>query len=152
MQPQATGTNPLSGSIICPSILLSIYPSVCLYGIPWDFCDCCISIILQCVSIDSRCLYPHTGFVWDPVGSSRAHISVRIYVSLSSRPHRFLSIIYAARNCVQRMQPQATGSNSMSDSIICPSICLSGCPQDFCSFLFVLNSSVGVQRCCAFIT
>ena len=54
-------------------------------------------------------------------------LSVCIYVSLSGHPHRFLAIICMAHNCVQRMRPQATGSNTLSGSIIYlyirPSIC-----------------------------
>ena len=66
------------------------------------------SVITLCILI-----YPHTGVLRTPVGYSRAymsaHISVRTYVSMSSRPHRCLEMIRAACNCAQRMWLQATG-------------------------------------------
>ena len=50
------------------------------------------------------------------------------------------------RNCAQGMGPQATGSNPLSGSIICPSSA-----GLFDILVFVLFSSVGVQRRDAFI-
>ena len=97
------------------------------------------------------------------MGSSQAYMSARLSVCLSvclslclsvslyNRPRRFLAIIRAACNCAQRMRPQATGSNPLSGSIICPSVRLSGRMRQFCNFgIFVLISSVGVQRHDAF--
>ena len=43
----------------------------------------------------------------------------------------------AACNCAQRMRQQATGSNPMSESIICPSIRLYGRLRAFCDFMLV---------------
>ena len=96
--------------------------------------------------ISTVVLYPHTGVRRTPVGSSWAYMSV----SLSGRPRRFLEIICVARNCAQRMRPQATSSNPLSDSIICPSVrpVVRG---PFAVFVFVFISSVGVQRRGAFI-
>ena len=78
--------------------------------------------------------------VYPPVGSSRAYMSV----SLSGCSRRFLAIIRAARNFAQRMWPQATGSNPLSGSIICPSVRSSA--GFFAIFVFVLISSLGVQH------
>ena len=58
-------------------------------------------------------------------------LSVCLSVSLSGRPCRFLAIICADRNFAQGMQPQATGSNPLSGSIIFPSVRQSVCPV-FC--------------------
>ena len=41
----------------------------------------------------SRCIYPHTEFWRTPVGSSKSHVSVSLYVSLSGRMGHFLVII-----------------------------------------------------------
>ena len=66
----------------------------------------------------------YEGTHWGPVEliCPSIHIFVRPSVSLSGRLHRFLEIICAARKCVQRIQPQATGSNLLSGSIICLSV------------------------------
>ena len=77
-------------------------------------------------------------------------LSVSPYVSLSGCLRRFLAIIRVARNCVQCMQPQATGSNTLSGSIICLSVCLVF-HEPFAFFVFVLISSVVVQNRGAFI-
>ena len=104
----------------------------------------------------SRCAYPHTGVRRNPVGFSRDYIYVRLslYLSVSlylclsvslslclsaslyDHTCRYLSIISSASNYAQRMRPQATGSNTLSGSIIFPSvrpsvhpsICPSVCP------------------------
>ena len=81
--------------------------------------------------------------------------SLRLSISLSSRPRWFLAIIYAACNFLQFIQPQATGSYTLSGSIICSSVFPSVRPVihgPFAIFLFVLISSVGVQRRDAFST
>ena len=72
-------------------------------------------------------------------------LSLRLSVSVSGHPRRFLVIIRAARNCMQRMQTQATESNPLSGSIIFPSVHPSDCLRYFFNFLLVLISSVGVQ-------
>ena len=46
-------------------------------------------------------------------------ISPCLFVSLAGPPCHFLVIIRAARNCAQRMRPQAKVSNTLSGSIIC---------------------------------
>ena len=101
-------------------------------------------------------LSPHWG-PKDPSGvQSRLHVrlyfslSVRLSVSLFGHPRRFLRIIRAARKCVQRMWTHATGSNPLSGIIKYPSIR----PVVYGPFLilvFVLFSSVGVQRRDTFI-
>ena len=109
---------------------------------------------------------PHTGSCRIPVGSSRAYPqwypvklihqtgflrtlvgSVQAYISLclSVLPRWFLAIICAARNFVQSMRLHTTGSNPLSDSIICPSVNPPSNLQDF-SLKLALISSVGVQR------
>ena len=49
------------------------------------------------------------------------------------------------------MQPQATGSNTLSGIIIFPFVCTSGHPRYFSVFVSVLISSVGLQHRDAFI-
>ena len=134
MRLQATVSNPLSVSIIRPSVRPSCHPQA--------FCDFCICINFQCGGPASWCI--------SPVGSSRAYISI----SLSSRPRHLLEIIHAACNCAQRMPPHATGSNPLSGCIIYLPVCLSTrlsvrpsiCPVacgPFSIFVFVIISSVG---------
>ena len=65
--------------------------------------------------------------------------SLCISVSLSGCPHHFLVIICTARNCAQRMWPNATGSNTLGGSIICPSVRPSCCPRAFCNFCICIN-------------
>ena len=67
-------------------------------------------------------------------------------VSMYGCPRRILAIIRANRNCVQHMQPQATGSNPLSGSIICPSVCPSVPTRAFCDFCICINFQCGVQR------
>ena len=67
-----------------------------------------------------------------------------LYFYLSSCPHRFLIIIHVARNYVQRMRPQATGSNNLRCSIIFPSA-RPVLREHFAIFVFVSISSVGVH-------
>ena len=79
-------------------------------------------------------------------------MSLYLYLSVhtSVRPCHFWAIIHVARNCAQCMRPQTTGSNPLSGSIICPSVrpVVRG---PFVVFVFVLISSVGVQRRNSFI-
>ena len=89
--------------------------------------------------ISTVVLYPHTGVRRTPVGSSWAYMSVSLHICLVELicPSLCLSVYLslcpvvlvdfwrskrAARNCAQRMRPQATGSNPLSGSIICPSV------------------------------
>ena len=60
-------------------------------------------------------------------------------VSMSGHPRQFLAIIIAAHNCAQRMRPQATGSNSLSGIITCPSVHPPSCLQAFLRFLIFIN-------------
>ena len=123
----------------------------------------------QCGGPAPRCIYPHTVVRRTPVGSSKYYMSVCMYVCLSvslslclsispylclpvsqsSRPHRFLEIICTARNCTQRMWPQATGSNPLSGSIIFLSVHPSGLPQAIHDFFIYINFQCGgpVLRC-----
>ena len=96
--------------------------------------------------------YPH----WVPKYPSGVYLSLYVFISVSlSGPLRlFLVIIWSARNCVQRMRPQAKVSNILSGSIIFPSAHPSVCPVicgPFAFFVFVLISIVLVHRCNAFI-
>ena len=86
---------------------------------------------LLCYNLYSTTLSPH----WCPKDPSGVQsilyvcvsvsLFVFIYVSLSSHMCRFLVIICAACNCVQRIWPQVTGSNPMSGGMICLSVRLS---------------------------
>ena len=78
-------------------------------------------------------------------------LSVSMSLCLLGRSCQFLAIIRSSHNCAQHMQPQATGPNNPSVSIICPYTHSSIRPQAFCYFLFLLISSVGVQHRDAFI-
>ena len=51
-------------------------------------------------------------------------LSISMYICLSVWPYVSLFGDHksVSRNCAQRMQPQATGSNTLSGNIICPSI------------------------------
>ena len=88
MQPQATGSSTLSGSIICPSVC----PSVRLSSHPQAFSDFGISINFQCGGPASICIYPgyenypHTGVRRNPVGSSQAYMFVPLSLCLSLCP------------------------------------------------------------------
>ena len=70
-------------------------------------------------------------------------MSLCLSVSLSGRPCCFLLIIFVAHNCVQRMRPKAMGSNPLSGSIICPSVCLPGRILDFCDLFVCINFQCG---------
>ena len=82
-------------------------------------------------------MYPHSGVRRNPAGSEGTQWgpvklkctsvcpSLCLVVSLSGHPRRFLEIIHTDRNFVQHMWPQATGSNTLSVSVISPSIRLS---------------------------
>ena len=97
MQPQAMGSNTLS----CSTISLSVR----LTGHQWFFCDFGICINFHCGDSVSRCIYPHTGVLGNPVMFIRYYMSVCISVLMSGCPRRFLSIISVACNCDQRMRP-----------------------------------------------
>ena len=109
-----------------------------MFILPWAFCNFCIFI------------HPHTVVRRTPVRSSRVFMYVSLSPFLSGRLRRFLVIICAARNFAQRMRLQATVSNPLSVSIICPSFRPSGLLGDFWDFEFVLILSVGIQRCGTF--
>ena len=100
-----------------------------------------------------------TGVQRTPVGSSWAYM----YVCLSLRLSIFLPLFsvvrvdfwrsnLVARNCVQRMWPQAMGLNTLSGSIIFPSVHLYIHPSIQSStgllrFLYLyIDSQSGVQR------
>ena len=105
-------------------------------------------------------LFPHLG----PKETSEVHSSLYVHpsdhlyislslclsVSLSGNTCRFLAIICAACNCMQRILPQATRSNTLSGSIICLSTHTVIC-RTFEIFVFLLISSEGVQCCDALI-
>ena len=139
MRPQATGSNTLSGNIICLSVCPSIHPPGHLLAFFYFF----ICINFQCGGPYLRCIYPYIGVQRTPVGSSRAYMSV--YLSVFQSLHLYLCLVIRvtfwrskrmARNCAHRMRPQATGSNPLNGSIICPYIRPSGRPRPF-NFLYL---------------
>ena len=99
-------------------------------------------------NIYTSTISPH----WGPNDLSKVHLSlyVCLYIYLSGHPCHFLGIICAACNCRQCMWLQAMGSNTLSGSIICPSV-HSFVHGPFVIFGFVLIFSVGVQCCDIFI-
>ena len=112
MRPQATESNYRIISIICPF--------VCPSGRLRVFCNFCFCINFQCGFQCRGAFILKLGlsFYIPPYVCPYICLSV----SLSVHTHRFFEIIRAARNCVQSMQPQATGSNYLSGSIIFPSV------------------------------
>ena len=141
MQLQATGSNPLSGSIICPSIRPSVRRSVrsstglsrfwYLYPFPVWGSSVAVHLLLTEPWHIHMHQYPHTGVQSTPLWSSQVFMSICLSfcsclclsVFMSGCPHRFLASICAARNCVQRMWMQDTGSNPLSGGIIFPYVC-----------------------------
>ena len=91
MRMQATGSNPLSGSIILPSVR----PFSC----PWAFWYFCICINIQYGVPASQCIYAHTGVQSNSVGSSWAYIYVHFSVYLSGCLCQFLAKICASGIC-----------------------------------------------------
>ena len=85
---------------------------------------------------------------WIPNDLSRvqSRLYVCLSISISGHPCHFLVIVRVDCNCRQWLRMQATGSNTLSGSIICPSIhpVVHG---SFAIFGFVLIFSVGVQCC-----
>ena len=71
------------------------------------------------------------------------HPSIHLYVCLSVSMYsclcHFLAIICVVRNCAQRMQLEATGSNIPSGSIICPFFCPFGYTLDFFDFCIFIH-------------
>ena len=71
------------------------------------------------------------------------HPSIHLYVCLSISMYsclcHFLAIICVVRNCAQRMQLEATGSNIPSGSIICPFFCPFGYTLDFFDFCIFIH-------------
>ena len=79
MWPQATGSNPPSGSIICPSIRSStgLLGFLYLYSIVLIIHMINITIIINSVGFQSRDAFPHTGV--------QSILYVRMYLCLSVR-------------------------------------------------------------------
>ena len=106
--------------------------------------------ITQELKKTQKYLSPH----WGPVKLICPYIRlyVRLYVSMSlclsvkSPASLFGNNKSAARNWAQHMRPQATGSNTLSGSRICPFVRLSGRPRSFCDFCISINTQNGVQR------
>ena len=145
MQPQATGSNPLIGSIICRYVRLVVRgPFAILYKYYFPVWG----------SRSAMNLFPHWGPL-DPSGfQSILYLRpyIHLSVSMSVFPRRFLAIICADRNCANRMWSQAKGLNSLSESMIFLSVRPSGHPRAFVICVFLLTSSVGFQSCDAFTT
>ena len=136
MRAQATEENTLGSSIICLSVRASvdILQFLYLYSFPaWG---------------SSAAIYLSPN--WGMKDPSDVHSSLYLglplglFVSLSGFPNLLLVVICAARNCVQRMQPQATASNSLSGSIIFPYL-YPVIRRPFEIFIFVFVYSVGIQ-------
>ena len=140
MWPQATGSNPLSGSIICPYVR----PSSRL----WDFFDFCICINFQCVGPALRFVYPHTGV--------QLRLCVCLSLCLSVSLSIFLSVRFSASHfddqsalplialsaCRHMPRGQiASVAVSYDHTYVCPVVC-----GTFAIFEFLLISSAGVQR------
>ena len=90
--------------------------------------------------------YPYTGVQRNLLGSSLDYMSILISVSVSlclyvSLPLRLVVRVAfrdnksVARNFVQRMRAQVTGSNTLSGSMVCTSVLPSGHPWEFLKFL-----------------
>ena len=118
MKPQATGSNLLSGSIICLPVRLytQVLGFLYLYLFPvWGS-----SVAMQ--------LSPH-GVRSNLVGYSWSYIPIclSLYLSVWSSASIFGNNKIADRYFTQHMRPQAMGSNPLSRSIICPSVRLYIC-------------------------
>ena len=122
---------------------MSIHPYVCRPFVIFVF------VLIFSVGVQHRDSFVNTmgskGPQWCPVEHICLSISLSLclYVSIFGLPHCFLAIICATHNCAQRMRPQATGSNPLSGSIICPSVCPSILPWDFCGFCICINFHCG---------
>ena len=135
MQTQASGSNPLSGSILCPSVRPVVCGTFSIFVLVLNIYITrerwLVLLLLLTVPGSSVAMsFTHTR-VWSiPVQSSWYCMSIYIYacIYLSLVVHiAFLRSKCVARDCVQRMRLQATGSNTLSFSIICPSIYLFVC-------------------------
>ena len=70
------------------------------------------------------------GIQWNRVKIMRPYLCPSVYwVSV-------FVIIHAARSCVHSMRMQTTCSNPLSGSIVFLSMCSSGCPRAFATFVF----------------
>ena len=139
MRTQATCSNILSVSIIC----LSVCPSSCSQEF-WYFCIC---IDFQCDILSSRCIYPNTRVQFS------LYVCVSVCLSICSSASIFGNHLRGPLLCAAH-SASGHGSNPLSSIIICPYVHASIFPV-ICGpceiFVFVLISSVGVQRCDAFI-
>ena len=138
---QAMGSNPLSGSIICPSVRTPVHPVV--RG-PFSVI---VFVFISCVGFQRRDSFIPTvgssGPQWGPVDIIR--MCVCFSVSLFGFPRHLLGIIYVASNCAQRMQPQATVSNPLSGIIIFPSVHPSvRSSAAFCGYCICIDFQFGV--------
>ena len=130
-------------------------------SIMWECCDF-VFVLISWVGVQSCDEFIRNKWLFIPTlgpkepqwGSFKlictsASLLLCISVSLSGRLPHLLVIIHSSRNCAQRMRPQATGSNHLSGSIICPSDGLYGCPRAFCDFGICIDFQCGgpASRC-----
>ena len=140
MRPQATGSNPLSGSIIYVHLVVRGHFAISVF------------VLISGVGVQRHGAFIPTLGSEEPqwVPAKLIFMSVRISIPLSLCPSVSLSLCSvarvafwrsnrAARNCTQCMRPQATGSNTLSGSIICLSFLMSGYMQAFCNFCICIN-------------
>ena len=116
-----------------------------------SLCVCLSARQSVCLSVCMSVCLPFCPSVHPSVDTSvrpsiRPFVYLPIYLLLQSW---FLAIILVTCNCAQRMRPQATGSNPLIGSIICPFVHPSGCLQAFCNFFIRINFEWGVpeSRC-----
>ena len=84
------------------------------------------------------------GSQWGPVELVCLCLCLSVSTSVSLSLYLFIRIDFwwskcVSHNCVQCMQPHATGSNSLSGRIICPSLCRV-VRRNSSVFVFVFNS------------
>ena len=112
-------------SIICPYVCTSVQASVCRPFAVFLF------VFISSVGVQSRGVFiPTLGYrvpQWGPVylicPSVFLCVSLYLFLSVWSSASHFGNHKSVARNFAQSMRPEATGSNPLSVSIICPSVC-----------------------------
>ena len=129
MRPKATGSNPLSGSIIClsvrPSIRLVVRRTFVIF----------VFVLISSIGVQCRDAFIPSGV--------QISLYVSLYIYLSCCPHRFLATNRAACNYAQSRSMQVTGSNPLSSSIIRPSVRLSGNSRAFFDFCIIIIFQCG---------
>ena len=100
-----------------------------------------VFVLISSVGFQRRDAFiPH----WGPV--KIICLSVPLSLCLLGCLHRFWANIHVACNCEQCMRPQATVSNPLSVSKICPSV-RPVIRRPFCSFCICINFQFGGPAC-----